>query len=230
MPRKNIKLLGGRPLIAWTIDAACKSTMLDYFLVSTNDSEIAKISKRCGAPVPFKRPAKLSEDVDTCLVLQHAVEKVEAKKDVVVSYVVCLQPTSPFRVPADIDECVRIAKATGVDSVVSFRQATEHPYWMFQTKLYGHEMEPFMNEVKLEGDNLVIQKLPILFYPNGAVYVTRRDVLMSGRIYGDKVYGYKMPRIRSVDIEEQEDLIYAEAVIPYLMSNEPIAKITWLVS
>jgi CMP-N,N'-diacetyllegionaminic acid synthase len=189
VPRKNIKMLGGHELIWWTIEAAKKSRTLDYFLVSTDDEEIAKVSRRYGAPVPFKRPAELGVDCDSTLVLQHAVRKVEGKglcdmrshiatEDVRVSHVVCLQPTSPFRTATDIDECVRIAKATNAESVISFKPVKEHPLWCFQTKAYGHEMEPFLHEIELKGENLVIQNLPFLFYPNGAVYVTRRDVLI----------------------------------------------------
>lgn len=180
---------------------------------------------------------------NSCLVLQDAVLRYESylergrwdtpivEGDTKVSYVVCLQPTSPLRQASDIDECVRIAKATGAESVVSFRQAVEHPFWLFQTKPYGHEMEPFMGDVSLEGDNLVIQNLPVFFYPNGAVYVTRRDVLMKGRIYGStQVYGYMMPSERSIDLEEELDFKVAEALIPMLAKDEPLVKTSWVTS
>jgi CMP-N,N'-diacetyllegionaminic acid synthase len=228
VPRKNIKVLGGRPLVAWSIEAAKNSKSLDYFLVSTNDEEIAKISKGLGAHVPFKRPAKISEDVDTVYVAIHAIEKYEKKKQQTVSHVVILQPTSPFRTANDIDECVRIAKTTGVDSVVSFRKTAESPYWMFTMKEYGHEMVPF-ETMELSGDNLVSQNLPPVYYPNGAIYVVRRDVIMEERIFGDKIFGYIMPSERSIDLEEEYDFIIAEAMIPYLAKKEPFAKITWVI-
>ena len=96
-------------------------------------------------------------------------------------------------------------------------------------KEFSHELEPFMN-IELEGDNLVSQNLPTLFYPNGAVYVVRRDVLMSERIFGDKIYAYTMPRERSIDIEEEYDLICASALLPQFLSKEPYQKISWVIT
>lgn len=229
IPRKNIKELGGKPLVAWTIEAAKNAKSLDYFLVSTNDDEIAKISKAWGAPVPFRRPAEISEDVDSVFALIHAVKKYEKKKQRRVGYVVALQPTSPFRTSDDIDTCVQIAKTTGVDSVVSVTKVSQHPAWCFELKPFGHEIAPFM-DVKLQGENLVSQNLPLLLYPNGAVYVVRRDVVMSERIFGDKIYGYMMPRERSVDIEEEFDFLVCSALIPYLQDKEPYAKMSWVIS
>jgi len=231
VPRKNIKELGGRPLIAYTIDAAKGSKMLDYFLVSTNDEEIAKIARSLGAPVPFKRPERISEDVDSIIPTIHAIKKYEKKKLRRVSHVVMLQPTSPFRTSADIDECVRIAKTTGVDAVISFRKASESPYWMFTLKDFGHEMQSFTPEVELEGANLVIQNLPTIFYPNGAVYVLKREVAMKGKIYeGNRIYGYIMPEERSVDLETEIDFLCAEAMIPYLRQKDPHTVQSWVIS
>jgi CMP-N-acetylneuraminic acid synthetase len=242
--KKNIKLLGGKPLVAWTIEAAKNAKMLDYFLVSTNDEEITKISKDWGAPVPFKRPEKISEDVDSIQPTIHAIQKYESYLDSgrwdvsletvaqhMIDYVVILQPTSPFRTSADIDECVRIAKTTGVDAVISFKKACESPYWMFTLKEYGHEMEPYTPEIELEGDNLVIQNLPTIFYPNGAVYVLRRDVALRGKIYeGNRIYGFIMPEERSIDLETECDFMHAEAMIPYLQQKDPHTIKSWVIS
>jgi CMP-N-acetylneuraminic acid synthetase len=228
VPRKNIKELGGRPLIAWTIEAAKNAKSLDYCLVSTNDDEIRKIAKQYGGHAPFKRPAKLGEDVDSILPTIHAIRKFEKKKQRTISHVVMLQPTSPFRTPEDIDRCVQIAKTTGVDTVLSVTKVSQHPYWMFSMKPFGHELESFLN-IDLEGDNLVSQNLPLLFYPNGAVYVIKRDVAMSGRIFGEKIYGYMMPAERSIDLEVEYDFLIAGALIPYLQSTEPFAQISWVI-
>lgn len=229
VPRKNIKELNGKPLIAYSIEAAKDSKLLDYFLVSTNDEEIAKISRHYGAPVPFKRPAKISGDCDTVMVAAHAIQKYEEKKQRRVSHVCILQPTSPFRNASDIDECVRIAKTTGVDSVVSFTRVSQFPQWCFEMKQFGHEMTPFMSDIRLEGENLVSQNLPVLFYPNGAVYVVKRDVAMSGCIFGDRIYGYLMPRIRSIDLEEEMDFYVCEALLPLLKKQEQ-TQISWVIS
>jgi len=229
VPRKNIKLLGNKPLIAWSIEAAQKAKTLDYFLVSTGDEEIARLSKVYGARVPFKRPKKLRGDVDSSLVIKHAVEWFESEKGKRVDYVVTIQPTSPFRTSEDIDTCVNIARASGVESVISIKKASEHPFWCLTLKPFGHEVEPFLNDIKLEGDLLVSQKLPLALYPNGAVYVTRRDVIMSGRLFGRHMYAYMMPRIRSVDLEEEYDFYVASALIPILKKEEPYAQISWMI-
>jgi CMP-N,N'-diacetyllegionaminic acid synthase len=228
VPRKNIKPLGGKPLIAWTIEAENKYKRLDYFLVSTNDEEMAKISRKLGAPVPFKRPEKISTDCDSVLVLKHAVEKFEERKGKRVGYVVCLQATSPFRTAADIDECIRIAQANpNIESVISFKKASEHPYWCFQQKPFCHEVEPFLPEIRMEGDVLVSQNLPYVLYPNGAIYVVKRDVIMSNRIYGKTIYPYLMPEERSIDLETEKDFMVASALLPVIQSDEPYTKTSW---
>jgi CMP-N,N'-diacetyllegionaminic acid synthase len=221
-------LLGGKPLIAWTIQAAKKSKDMYDFIVSTNDDEIAAISSKYGAPVPFRRPPALSVDCDTTLVLQHAIEMYEEQGGNKVDWVVCLQPTSPFRLGTDIDECIRVAKATNADTVVSIMPVHQHPEWMFQMKPFNHELESYAN-ARLEGENLVWQNLPPLYYPNGAVYVTKRAVIMKGKIYGDKKVPYLMPSERSLDMETELDFIIGEAMIPYLAKKEPKLQMSWLI-
>ena len=222
-------MLGGKPLIAFTIEEAKKAHSLNYFLVSTNDEEIAKISKAWGAHVPFKRPEPISEDVDSVFCLKHALEWYERKKQQKVSHVVCLQPTSPFKNSDDIDRCVQIAKETDADTVISVTQAKQHPFWTFELQP-NQQLTSFM-DVDLEGDNLVWQKLPILFYPNGAIYVTKRDLILQNRIFGDNIYGYMMPTIRSIDLEEEIDFLYASAIISSNYFNEKTYPIiSWRIS
>lgn len=230
VPKKNIKMLGGKPLIAWTIQEALKSRTLDFFLVSTDSEEIAKISTNYGAPVPFMRPAEISEDVDTVFVLQHAVNWYEKEYKCRVNWVVCLQPTSPFRNAHDIDRCVELAHESNVETVLSYSKTQQHPYWCFTVKP-NQRLESFM-DVNMEGDNLVSQNLPITYYPNGAVYVTKRDVIMNGQIYGRERIGYYMPRERSIDLEEAFDFLIASATIQAygdrIQNNMEWPKITWV--
>lgn len=131
LAKKNIKVLNGKELIAYTIEAAKNSKLLDDFLVSTDDDEIMKVSEKYGALVPFRRPAEISEDVDTVLPLMHAVNWYEGANDVQVTHVVLLQPTSPMRTSEDIDKCVEIALNAHAESVISFKKAKEHPFWCF---------------------------------------------------------------------------------------------------
>ncbi|HKW84805.1 MAG TPA: acylneuraminate cytidylyltransferase family protein, partial [Burkholderiaceae bacterium] len=135
LPRKNVRPLGGRPLIAWTIEAAHASGVLDDVLVSTDDEEIADAARQCGAQVPWLRPAALATDTATsAAVLQHALAWYEAKRGAV-SGVVLLQPTSPFRSPASIRGAVASFLGQPEDdrhAVVSVSPAAQHPAWSFR--------------------------------------------------------------------------------------------------
>lgn len=200
--------------------------------MSTDDPEIAKISKVWGARVPFKRPKKISEDVDTSHVCSHALSWYEKKKQKKVGFVCTLQPTSPFRQASDIDRCVELAKATNADTVMSISLVQQHPMWCFELNRFNQQLYPVM-DVKLTGDNLVSQKLPPYYYPNGAVYVTRRDLLVDvpPRIFGSKIHGHLMPTIRSFDLETELDFICASSVMATFGKDVGIHPIiTWKVS
>ena len=232
--KKNLKILGGKPLVAWTIEQSLKSIELDYCLVSTDDIDIMKISKQYGANVPFRRPSRLAIDCDSSLVLQHAVEWYERQfEGQHVEHVVCLQPTSPFRNANDIDNCVQLAKAKpNAETIVSVVYTSQHPYWCFELTPQ-QQLIPMLG-TDMTGDNLVSQNLPPAFYPNGAVYVTRRDVLFECGIYGQKIYGYHMPRERSIDLEEEFDFLIASSLIQCYGENVfaevPRTKTSWLQS
>ena len=214
IPRKNIRPLGGnKPLIAWTIEQAKLAKSLDYFLVSTGDPEIAEISRQYGAPVPFRRPKKLCEDIDSIFVLQHAVDWFEKKKKKHVEHIVCLQPTSPFRNHHDIDSCVHLAKEKKADTIVSVVKVSQHPYWMFETDVFGR-LRSFM-DMRLEGKILVSQNLPLFWFPNGAVYVTARQTLDQGKIFGEKMFPFQMPENRSIDLEVENDFMVASAMVQF---------------
>ena len=235
MTRKNLKILGGKELIVWSIEEAKKAKSLDYFLVSTDDDEIAEISRKAGAPVPFKRPSELSIDkngkeVDTVEVAIHSVKWFEQTHNRIVSHVCLCQPTSPFRTADDIDSCIHLAKVTNADTVVSIAKARQSPYWCMEANPVTQQLHSFM-DVPLEGANLISQNLPLVYYPNGAVYVTKRDVIMNGRIYGNKILGFNMPSERSLDIEDELDLIVASSLLPQIKEKEGIwTKLSWIVS
>jgi CMP-N,N'-diacetyllegionaminic acid synthase len=120
VPRKNIKILNGKPLIAYAIDAAKKSKTVNRIIVSTDDDEIKDVALTYGAEVPFRRPANLSEDVPTEDVVLHAVEWLEKKELYFPDIVVCLEPPVPFRKAEHIDRCVRaILSDNSIDSAIT---------------------------------------------------------------------------------------------------------------
>jgi len=219
--RKNVRLLGGKPLVCWTFEVAKQAKSLDRIIVSTDDKKVRDLALKYNIEVPFfPRPSELSKDVDTTLVMIHCLRYLEKKEGYKPSLVCLLQPTSPFRFPEDVDRCVKIAKKTDCDTVVSVVQASQHPYWMFKPEEKNRQLILKSYEgIDLSGDVLVSQNLPKLFYPNGAVYITKTNLILNGRIFGRDIRGYEMPKWRSIDIEEEVDLLLAEAVLKWKMKK-----------
>ncbi len=210
VPMKNIKLLAGKPLIAYMIEACLSAKLVDRVIVSTDHQDIIDISKQYGAEVPFVRPADLSEDVPTVLVTQHAVKFLEEKEGYVSDIVITIQPTTPFCLPEDVDGCVQtLIDHADADSAVSAAPILERPEWMFKIKEDGFA-QTFLNN-NVNGEAGVCQTLPELYFPNGGIYATRKEVLFEkNSVYGDKTKLWVMPFERSVDIDEPIDFEFAQ--------------------
>ncbi len=210
IPGKNIKFLGGKPLIAWTIEAAKKSKLITHLIVSTDDAGIAEIAKRYGADVPFVRPKELAEDKTPHLpVMQHALRFMEEKLKMIFDAVVILQPTSPLRTAADIDETlaklVAHPEATSAVSLVAVPDAF-HPLKM--KKLDGERVLPYCMS---EPEGTRRQDFPPVYKRSSAVYAIRRATLLADRLYGDHIVGHIVPPERFIDIDTLEDWEEAEA-------------------
>ena len=211
IPLKNIKLLAGKPLISYTIQAALEASQVDRVIVSTDHPDIIRISKECGAEVPFVRPRDISEDVPTELVTQHAVQYLQDNEDYAVDIAVTMQPTTPFCLPEDIDGCIERLKNSDVDCVFSANEIHERPEWMFSVD-QDFNARSFLKTI-LQGDVGVSQTLPKLYVPNGGIYATWKESLFRlNSVYGNKVKLWVMPRERSVDIDEPIDFQIAEAL------------------
>jgi len=210
VPHKNIKLLAGKPLIGHTIEAALKSTFLDRVIVSTDGEEVAKLARELGAEVPFMRPKYLATDTATTVsVLQHVVNYLENDENYYPNIIVTLQPTSPFRTTEDIDNCINKMLNSRSDSIVSLVEVEQHPYWM--KCLNGDKVCPF---ISTEREYSRRQDLPLVYILNGAVYVTRRDVLMNeNMIMGHDTRAVVMDKNKSIDIDTLNDFLLAEIVI-----------------
>jgi CMP-N-acetylneuraminic acid synthetase len=214
IPLKNIKLLAGRPLISYMVEAAVESRLLDRVIVSTDHPDIARIAREYGAEVPFMRPTDLAEDVASELVTQHAVQFVEAE-GYPVKIVLTMQPTTPFCTSEDIDACIARMLETDLDTVFTACEIHERPEWMY--RLNGALALPFTGTL-VQGDAGISQKLPRLYIPNGAVWATRRSVLMEQNLITGPHSGIViMSRERSVDIDEPVDFVTAEAMANELM-------------
>ncbi len=205
IPRKNIRPIAGRPLIAWTIEIALKSNRLASVVVSTDDQEISEVARRHGAQIPFMRPSELAQD-DT-----PGVDPVLHALDVLPEFdaVLLMQPTSPLRVVDDIDGIIRLAEQTGAGCVVSVAQPSQHPYWMYLLDS-GQRLQSFVAAKHVTRR----QDLPPVYAANGALYFARREWLESRRTFiaADTV-GYIMPAERSVDLDSSLDWKLAELLL-----------------
>lgn len=212
-PNKNVRMLAGKPLVAWTIEAAQKAKRLTDYLVSSDALLIMDIAKNYGAPVPFKRPPELATDtVRNIEVVAHALEFMETKRQMTYDIIVLLQPTSPIRNPAHIDEAIQSLWESDLDSVVSVKgpfkkrdpilkairngtledycpvqdPANSEAFYLYNAALYGVKREHFIKHKKL----ISAQQVPLLMDP-----------------------------IYSVDVDTEADFLMAETYLNYLVKK-----------
>ncbi len=204
LPGKNVIDLCGKPLIAYTIEAALQSKYIDRVVVSTDAPHIAKIARRYGAEVPFLRPRSLALDTaHTPPVIIHAIRFLE-KHSYGVDIVVTLQPTSPLRESRQIDQAIERLVTSRCGSVASAKPAEYPPYWL--VKIRGHKAIPFVND-GVNYFNKERQQLPKTYQLNGAIYVTRKNRLLeSGNIITERCGIVLMDDITSSDIDTYSDL------------------------
>ena len=208
LPGKNLRELLGKPLIAYTIEAASESKLLTRVILSCDDDEIIAASKQYGAEVPFKRPAELARDEALSVdVVVHAVKFLEKEEDYSPDIVVLLQPTSPLRTAGDIDNAVQIHIESGADSVVSVVK-DEHRHPLQAKKIEHGVLRDYCLEEEGEGRK---QDLPPVYFRNGAFYSVKREVLVNEHsLYGRVTRPYIMPLERSVDVDTEIDIKLAE--------------------
>lgn len=210
IPGKNIALCAGKPLLAWTCEAALGSRALSRTLLSTDSEDIAALGRRLGVDVPFLRPPELAQDDTSALpVMRHALDWLEAMGDRP-DAIVLLQPTSPLRKSRHIDEAAQLFEHSGSDTVVS---VTEVPH-RYHPKSVMRESEGTL--VPYEGSDTVTrrQDLEPLVARNGpAVLIVSCATLRSGRLYGPRTTGYRMGPYESLDIDMPEDLRLAALLL-----------------
>ncbi|TAN63278.1 MAG: acylneuraminate cytidylyltransferase family protein [Magnetospirillum sp.] len=207
LPGKNIRPLGGRPLVAWSIEQARAATLVDRVVISSDDPAIIAAAVAAGAEAPFIRPAALADDsASSADVAAHALGLLDRSYDLLV----LLQPTSPLRSAADIDACIRrVAEDAGIPSCISVTPSAKSPYWM-QTMDAEGRLSPLL-EVPAATRR---QDLLPVYVPNGAVYAVRVEWFLERRAFvGAGSVGHVMPPERSVDIDTLLDFKFAEAVL-----------------
>ena len=210
LPGKNIKILLGKPLIAWTIECAKKSKYIDRIIVSTDSKKIADIGKQYGADIPFVRPTKLAthraKGIDAVL---HAIRWLENNSQVY-DIIVLLQPTSPLRTREDIDGAVELLSSKKIKGVAGVMECFQSPIWSNSLPKNGC-MKNFIKSKYANGNR---QELPVFYHLNGAVFVAYSDYIKEQKSFiGDKTFAYIMPKDRSVDIDDEVDFKIAEFLI-----------------
>ncbi len=205
IPGKNVLPVGGRPLIAWTIQAARDSALVRRVIVSTDDEAIAQASVAAGAEVPFTRPAELARDNSSHIsVVLHALDWLEVDEGRLPDYLLLLQPTSPLRTADDIDAAIALAGQTRAASVVGVCPAHTHPYLAKSVSPEGRLTDFLTIDRRAY---LRRQDLPAAYALNGAIYLTPPATLRQERTFlpADTV-PYVMPVERSLDVDTRWDL------------------------
>jgi CMP-N-acetylneuraminic acid synthetase len=209
-PNKNIRMLAGRPLIAWTIEAAQKANRLTDYLVTSDALLITDIAKNYGAPVPFIRPPELATDtVRNIEVVAHALKFMETEKQIVYDIIVLLQPTSPIRNPAHIDQAVDLLWQSDLDSAVSVKGPFKKRDPILKAIRNGvlEDYCPVQDPADTE---------PFYMY-NAALYAVKRDYFIQhNKLISPRQIPILMDPIYSVDVDTEADFLMAETYLNYL--------------
>jgi len=213
IPKKNIYPLCGKPLIAWTIEAAKGSKYISRTILTSDSAEIIEVAGKYGTEAPFVRPNELAKDETPALpVIRHAVDWLKDNEDYVPNYIVLLQPTSPLRTSRHIDEALEKLINSDADSIVSVVKAPHqyNPYSIMEMK--DGFLRPFL---KYDERKNIRQLKPVFYARNGAaIYAFTYECLMKkNSIYGDKILGYEMSREESVDVDDMLDMRVCELLI-----------------
>ncbi len=209
LPGKNIKPLGEKPLIAWSIESAKAAKHIDRIIISTDSDDIAAAGRAFGADIPFIRPSDIAGDKSSVVdALRHAVSFYETR-GIEVKNIVLLQATNPFRTGAQIDAAIEAFEKQKADSLTSVSPAKNHPYYALKGNTKA--LEPFFDVEKL---SMRAFELPPACYENGAVFIMTRDTIMNHGIYGPKsiVIQFDDPAL-TIDIDTAHDFALAEFLL-----------------
>lgn len=212
LPRKNIKLLSDKPLIAWSIEAAKASKYIDRVVVSTDDEEIKQVSEQYGAEVPFLRPEHLSNDHASSFdVIKHAI--VFLGLDQTNELIVLLQPTSPLRLVSELDTALEFFIAKNAKGIVSISETEHSPMWSNTLPEDGCMSDFIRSEVQGKRS----QDLPTFFRLNGSIYIYETlSLLEQAKIFFDEhVYGFETSLETAVDIDTPLDFLVAETIMKH---------------
>ncbi|HTU65146.1 MAG TPA: acylneuraminate cytidylyltransferase family protein [Steroidobacteraceae bacterium] len=213
LPGKNIRPIAGKPLIAWSIEKARKSRLLDEICVNTDSAEIAAVAAAHGAPAPFLRPAELATDrSSTYDVIRHALAFYQ-QQGRAFDYVVLLEPTSPLREDDDIDRMLEKlhANADRFDSIVSLGEVSEHPSII--KRIEGDAVVPFVPELAMTTRR---QDNAPAYFPYGVAYIAKTATLLAeNTFYAKRCMAFAIKRYQNYEIDDIHDFLCVEAVMKH---------------
>nr|WP_300840671.1 acylneuraminate cytidylyltransferase family protein [uncultured Acetatifactor sp.] len=204
IPHKNIIDLCGRPLISYTIEAAIRSKYIDYTIVSTDDEEIAKVSKEYGAEIPFLRPAELATDTSKTIESVIYTIRTVQERGKFFDTIVLLQPTQPLRTSEDIDGAIEKYDESGNVPLASVSEVDDHPILI--RAIEKEQLIPLLNTPS----TCRRQDMPAFYRVNGCIYINEISEVNEHTSFNDNILPYIMDKRHSVDIDEEQDLVIAE--------------------
>jgi len=206
LPGKNKKLLAGKPLILWTLDAAQNARIAQHIVVSTDDPDITKIAEKAGIDV-IQRPSEISGDNTSKMdVITHAISQFDAKDYESILY---LQPTSPLRTSEDIENAVKLMEEKNADSVISVNKANAIAHW---TNTLPEDLR-MSNFISPDLEQKQSHQLPVHYSLNGAIFLSLTPVLLEkDTFFGPNSFAYIMDESQSIDIDTDIDFSLAEIV------------------
>jgi CMP-N-acetylneuraminic acid synthetase len=209
--RKNLRLLGGKPLVAWSIEACQASQTLSRVVVSSDDEDILQLAAKYDPRLPLQRPPELATDVSMAIdYVRHALTTLEGAGEGPYDAVVIVQPSSPLTTADDIDGVVHLLLDSGAESAVSVVEV-EHALHPLKLKvMHDDRLLPYLEEEK---GRMAAHELSKVYVRNCSVYASRRRVHEAGRILSDDCRGFVMPRERSIDVNDELDLRFAEFLL-----------------
>ena len=212
LPGKNIRLLAGKPLIAYAIEVAHSSQLINRTIVSTDDPKIAEVARQYGAEIPFMRPAELAQDHSPeWLAWRHAVQTIGQAEKRAIDRFVIIPPTSPLRTVADIDACINLSLETDADFVITVRPSERNPYFNM-VELSSSDDARLV--IPPQGPIYLRQSAPVVYDITTVAYVTRPEFLcQANAIFDGKVKAVQIPTERAIDIDTELDFLFAELLM-----------------
>lgn len=217
LPGKNIKMLGGKPLIEWSIDVAREVSSIDKIFVSTDCVDIANVCMQAGLDVPVLRPKNLASDKSSTIDgVKHAIEYLKDRGEIY-DFVLLLQPTSPLRTADHLREAIDMISSKKADAVISVCKCEHSPLWA-NSLPSDFSMKNFLDE---NFKNIPSQELPIYYRLNGAIFLVDIKRLYQEQtfILSSNSYGLEMDAMTSVDIDNEIDFLLAETIIKHHSIN-----------